>query len=387
MSTDKNKFDIKLKKNLFLDIAFRLFMWLSVSFAAAYLSISNSTQSSLEYFERMSPVIMTLVDKLGTFGLLLCVLALFLKDIETVATTEKVRNAMSGNLGGFVRRTAGDISLWTLGALSAVLATFILTLCSTKIQRTEWWGGVSIFWLIMIFFLLTTFANVYVRREGPSPFLRLTKKPVCIFLFWTFFLLFLVWKVAHTPILPVAQPEKTMESIIDIASKILAFVGLLIGTYWGAIKYLRRDEHFPRIGFAVSANFVGYQNDQVLFEVLAELENKGVVPIKINDLKFKVRGLYEDDEIKTGDESIRGQIRIPHLLIEGSWVPKHWNYTFIYPGVKTEYNYVATLPLNVSFVRVEGSFSYDSEGNSHHAAKLQKVPNKIIQPTVDTLCR
>jgi hypothetical protein len=97
----------------------------------------------------------------------------------------------------------------------------------------------------------------------------------------------------------------------------------------------------------------------VLFEVLAELENKGVVPLKINDLKFKVRGLYEDDEITKGDNAIRGQIKIPHLLLVGSWLPEHWNYTFICPGVKTEYNYVAALPLGVSFVRIEGSFTYE----------------------------
>ena len=167
-----------------------------------------------------------------------------------------------------------------------------------------------------------------------------------------------------------------METIIDIGSKIIAFAALLIGAWWGVIKYLKRDEHFQRVGFEVSANFVGIQDGKVLCEVLAQLENKGVVPLKIKDLRFKVRGLYEDNEIKKGDDSIRGQIIVPHLLLEGSWVPEHWNYTFIYPGVKTEYNYIAAVPLNTSFVRVEGSFSYDREGASHHAAKLQKVPNK-----------
>lgn len=167
-----------------------------------------------------------------------------------------------------------------------------------------------------------------------------------------------------------------MEIIIDISSKIIAFAALIIGAWWGIVKYLKREEHFPRVGFEVSANFIGNQDGKVLIEVLAQLENKGVVPLKINDLKFKVRCLYENDEIERGDDSIRGQIKIPHLLLEGAWVPEHWNYTFIYPGVKTEYNYIAALPLNVSFVRVEGSFSYDRKGNSHHAAKLQKMPNQ-----------
>lgn len=167
-----------------------------------------------------------------------------------------------------------------------------------------------------------------------------------------------------------------METLIDIGSKIIAFAALIIGAWWGVVKYLKRDEHFPRVVFEISANFVGNHDGKMLYEVLAQLENKGVVPLKIKDLKFKVRGLYEEDELEEGDDSIRGQVRIPHLLLQGSWVPEHWNYTFIYPSVKTEYNYIAALPLNVSFVRVEGSFSYDREGNSHHAAKLLKVPNQ-----------
>lgn len=167
-----------------------------------------------------------------------------------------------------------------------------------------------------------------------------------------------------------------MEMVIDVGSKIIAFGALIIGAWWGVIKFLRRDEHFPRVGFEVSANFVGIHDGKVLLEVLAHLENKGVVPLKIKDLNFKVRGLAEDDPIEEGDSSIRGQIRIPHMLWEGSWVPEHWHYTFIYPGVKTEYNYVAALPTNILFVRVEGSFSYDREGSSHHAAKLQRVPNR-----------
>lgn len=167
-----------------------------------------------------------------------------------------------------------------------------------------------------------------------------------------------------------------METFIDIVSKIVSFAVLLAGVWWGIVKFLRRDEHFAHIFFAVSANFVGIQDSQILFEVLALLENKGVVPIKIKDLSFKIRGLFEHDPIEEGDATIRGQTKIPHMLLEGSWVPEEWNYTFIYPGVKSEYNYIAAVPLDVSFIRVEGSFSYDREGSSHHAAKLLKVPNK-----------
>jgi hypothetical protein len=165
-----------------------------------------------------------------------------------------------------------------------------------------------------------------------------------------------------------------MENLIDIGSKVIAFGTLLIGTWWGVVKFLKRDEHFPRVEFEVAANFIGSQDGKLVLEVLAKIENKGFVPLRIKDLNFKVRGLSDGDPIVEGDKSIRGQIRIPQILWEGSWIPEHWEYTFIYPSVKTEYNYVAAIPQNISILRVEGSFSYDREGNSHHAAKLQKVP-------------
>lgn len=168
-----------------------------------------------------------------------------------------------------------------------------------------------------------------------------------------------------------------MEAFIDTGSKIISFGVLLFGIIWGIVKFLKRDEHFPRILFEVSANFVGVQDNQNVFEVLASLENKGVVPIKIRDLNFKVRGLFQQDQLEKGDAAIRGQIKIPHLLIEGSWIPEHWDSTFVYPEVKTEYNYIAAIPSDVSFVRVEGSFSYDRKGTTHRAAKLFKVPNNL----------
>ncbi len=69
----------------------------------------------------------------------------------------------------------------------------------------------------------------------------------------------------------------------------------------------------------------------------------------------------------------RGQTAIPHLLCEGTFVPINWDYTFIYPEVKTEYNYITTLDPEVTFVRVEASFSYERDNSSDHAAKLLKV--------------
>ena len=47
----------------------------------------------------------------------------------------------------------------------------------------------------------------------------------------------------------------------------------------------------------------------------------------------------------------------------------------MYPGVKTEHNFVVSIPADVEYVRMQGDFEYLSGDASHHAAKVLKVPN------------
>jgi hypothetical protein len=149
----------------------------------------------------------------------------------------------------------------------------------------------------------------------------------------------------------------------------------LAGAWWAFEKWRQRDELFPRVAFEVSVNFLGAKNGQIVCELVATLENKGVVPLKIRDFTFVLRGLSENDPIRRGDEEIRHQVNFPIKLEEGRFVPEAWEYSFVYPGVKTEYNFIAAIPQHIAFVRMQGDFAYPAEGETHHAAKLLKVPD------------
>ena len=147
------------------------------------------------------------------------------------------------------------------------------------------------------------------------------------------------------------------------------------GAWWAFEKWRKRDEHFPRVAFEVSVNFIGAKNDQIVCELVAVLENKGVVPLKIREFTFVLRGLADSDPIERGGEAIRNQLRFPRKLDEGQFVPRHWDYSFVYPGVKTEYNFVTAIPQDIAFVRIQGDFAYLAKGETHHAAKILKVPD------------
>lgn len=148
----------------------------------------------------------------------------------------------------------------------------------------------------------------------------------------------------------------------------------LAAAAWAFRKWWIRDELFPRMAFEVSVNFVGCKDGEMVCELVAMLENKGIVPLKIKNLTFVLRGIRDTNQLVVGDETVRGQLLFGEKLQEGRFIPSSWLYSFIYPGVKTEYNFVTAIPENVLFVRMQGDFEYFEREESHHAAKVLSVP-------------
>ena len=147
-------------------------------------------------------------------------------------------------------------------------------------------------------------------------------------------------------------------------------------TLWALRRWWKMDELFPRISFEVSVNFLGKKDDQIVCELLGKLENKGETPFKFREFTFTLRGLDRTDKFDKGGDDIRGPHRIPRLLVESAFVPKDWEYSFIYPGIATEYNFVTAIPDTIEYVRMQADFVYlDRADESHHAAKVLKVPS------------
>lgn len=167
-------------------------------------------------------------------------------------------------------------------------------------------------------------------------------------------------------------------ALFEFIGKAATAIAAIVASWWAYEKWRKRDEHFPRIVFEVSANFIGVQQERIIVEIVAVIENKGVVPLKYKTFGFKLRGLQASDRLLHGDGSVRGQLLFPHLIAEGSFIPEHWSYSFVYPGVKTEYNFVTDIPVDIAFVRVQADMNYMLRGESHHAAKILRVPSVSV---------
>lgn len=186
---------------------------------------------------------------------------------------------------------------------------------------------------------------------------------------------------------PVAAQDLVAGLDLDRVDKLTRVIGnlgwgftALFGAWWAVEKLRRRDEHFPRVNFEVGANFIGEQDGKVLAEVVAVIENKGIVPFKMKNLTFTLRGLSDRDAVLPRQDSERSEINFPHKLASGSLVPSDWPFSFVYPGVRTEYNFVTTVPPEMAFIRVQGRFLYltGRPGETHHAARTLAVsPSRV----------
>lgn len=158
---------------------------------------------------------------------------------------------------------------------------------------------------------------------------------------------------------------------IKVGSSLIAIIAGIYALY----KYFKRDELFPRIQFDVDIHFIGSQNDEVVLEIIALIENKGVVPIKLDDLRFSLRSIKADEELSFGTDNINGQLLFETKVKDSSWIGQHWNYTFVYPGVKTRYTHATKVPKDTAFLLLRGIFLYKNDDDFHTSAKIFKIPN------------
>lgn len=165
---DINDFDASLKRKLYLDLAYRSFIWLSISTAVFSYAILLEGVEPVANFLRVVDSQMFPLNGIGLIPIILSVVALFLKDLEVITKNMRTKKVTTGYLGGFVRRTAGDTTLWLLGLQQAMLATFIATLIFENGLLSHWYVIIGSLVLIFLMIFFTGFLNIQVRRNGPS---------------------------------------------------------------------------------------------------------------------------------------------------------------------------------------------------------------------------
>lgn len=137
-------------------------------------------------------------------------------------------------------------------------------------------------------------------------------------------------------------------------------------------------EHARKLEFEVDVRFVGLQHEEWIVELVAAINNKGLVQHRITKFTFDLRCLMVDDPVTEGGEEINGQVFIPNAVKGGSWLPEYFGGTFVEPGLTATYRHITQLSASASFALLHGQFQY-SDGRDdyeHTADKFVKVPER-----------
>lgn len=153
MATDKTWFDDKLKSNLFYDLGFRALVWLAVAYLAFRHASKKTDFSPLDAFIRSQESLMPVIVDVMVACFIFCVPAMLLKDLEHVAPRYWSQDTIAGRIGGVIRRLAGDLTLWILGAQITLLAS--LSVVAANIHKLDAWSDGAIQFV-------TLFATVFV---------------------------------------------------------------------------------------------------------------------------------------------------------------------------------------------------------------------------------
>ena len=112
---------------------------------------------------------MPVVVDVMTVSFVLCTLAMLLKDLEHASPAYWGQDTTLGRAGGIVRRLAGDLTLWIIGAMVTLLAS--LAVLAIYIHQAGAWSDdattfVTFFSLILaISTAIFSVVSVWVRRR------------------------------------------------------------------------------------------------------------------------------------------------------------------------------------------------------------------------------
>lgn len=169
MTTDKTWFDERLKENLYLDIGLRSAIWLLIAFLTITYASNEMDFSPIAPLQRGFNSLLPVAGNVAGVALILCFLAVLLKDLEYVAPDSWGQETFIGKIGGVFRKMAGDLSLWIIGAMVTVLASLIY-FSAFVYSQNQWSSDFSQFSITIGFILIIaigTFsvANVWVRKK------------------------------------------------------------------------------------------------------------------------------------------------------------------------------------------------------------------------------
>lgn len=162
-----------------------------------------------------------------------------------------------------------------------------------------------------------------------------------------------------------------MKEIVEIIESVATTIGLVVGAIWVYFRFIRTRENHPKIEFNVNIKLLGRQDNKILIEIIADIENKGLVRHWINNFTCDVLTLQSNDPVVHGDERINHQLLFEkynpiksdkeNIRERIVWIPKDWYKSFIDAGIKQQYTYLTEVPETTTFISIYSQFYYEDK--------------------------
>ncbi|MPS35480.1 MAG: hypothetical protein E2593_09325 [Stenotrophomonas sp.] len=207
MATESNWFDSWLKDHLHRDIIFRIGVWTSIASVTAYYASNETGFSGVAYLDKASKSLLPVLNLIGSGAIILSLIAMMFKDAEQVDEKNWGADSFLGRTGGFIRRLAGDLTLWVVGSLAALLSAVTVALIQAiriGAMTTQNASAIAIMYLLFgVFLVITAILNVYVRRAKPpltnsQPFSQLLTKPWRVLVVYSIAIGFMIYQAWPT---------------------------------------------------------------------------------------------------------------------------------------------------------------------------------------------
>ncbi len=156
----------------------------------------------------------------------------------------------------------------------------------------------------------------------------------------------------------------------EITKNILEGIAILGAATWTIFRFGIFRERYAKIEFNLDCRYIGSTGDSHLIELIAVVENKGLVRQNIRHWTFDLLLFKNDAEIDESSEKINFQVSFPDKKINNRpWVPASWYGTFIDAGTKQVYPYLTSVPKDTDFVILYSRFIYPNTKDFHSSQK------------------
>jgi len=169
----------------------------------------------------------------------------------------------------------------------------------------------------------------------------------------------------------------------EIVKNVLEGLAICGAAVWALFRFGLFRERYAKIEFNLDCRYLGKSNHCRLVELIAVIENKGLVRQYIKEWTFDLLLLDDSTMIDETDSTINYQVKFFNKKIsKRPWVPASWYTTFIDAGTRQVYTYLTAVPENTKFITLYSRFIYPSSNDFHSSQKTFELDYLVRQKEI-----